>query len=114
MNPGMACMGCHTTEDGPPFAVAGTVYPTVHEPDSCAGVSGVKVLIIDANGNIHTPVTNDHGNFFTADPIPVPYRAMLVQGSNLRSMRSPQTNGDCNSCHTEWGTNDASGRLRAP
>jgi hypothetical protein len=114
MNPGMACITCHSTENRPFFAVAGTVYPTDHEPDSCAGVAEVKVLIIDADGNVHTKVTNDRGNFFSGDAIPLPYRAMLVQGSKLRSMRSPQTNGDCNSCHTEWGNSGASGRLRAP
>jgi predicted CXXCH cytochrome family protein len=29
-------------------------------------------------------------------------------------MTTPQTNGDCNSCHTEQGTNGASGRIVWP
>jgi hypothetical protein len=31
-----------------------------------------------------------------------------------RAMVAPQTNGDCNSCHTENGANKAPGRVLLP
>ena len=37
MHPGEACIACHTTDHGPKFAAAGTVFPTSHEPDDCNG-----------------------------------------------------------------------------
>src|SRR5687767_290863 len=46
MNPGLPCIACHTNPppdaDKPPprFSVAGTVYPSFHEPDLCEGVDG--------------------------------------------------------------------------
>ena len=41
--PGRACVSCHDMQDGedvPAFAIGGTVFPTVHEPDECYGVDG--------------------------------------------------------------------------
>ena len=32
MNPGRACIACHTTDDGPALTIAGTVYPTASKP----------------------------------------------------------------------------------
>ena len=37
MRPGEACISCHSASGGPRLAVAGTVYPTAHEPDDCDG-----------------------------------------------------------------------------
>ena len=53
MNPGMACINCHSKGEGPGFSIAGTLYPTGHEPDRCNGVSattGAQVVIIGADG----------------------------------------------------------------
>src|SRR5947208_5313510 len=35
MNPGLACITCHTTMQGPDLTIGGTVYATAHEPDLC-------------------------------------------------------------------------------
>jgi hypothetical protein len=118
MNPGMTCIACHNIdEQGPEFELGGTLYPTAHEPDSCGGVLGYRILVIDAAGNVHTTDTNANGNFYieaTNTPMPKPYRAMVVHGTDIKQMKTPQTDGDCNGCHTEWGKNGAPGRVKAP
>ncbi len=66
MYPGRACIACHTKErEGPRFTVAGTVFPTAHEPDDCNGVAGPgpRVVITDAKGRTFTIPVNDVGNF---------------------------------------------------
>jgi hypothetical protein len=116
MKPGKACIGCHKAGAGSPwnaFTVAGTVYPTLHEPDNCHGVADATVLLFDADGNVHTLPTNSAGSFTGEMTFPRPYRAMVVKGTNFRAMQSRQMNGDCNSCHTEWGKG-APGRVMTP
>ena len=75
MNPGQDCMSCHCTDDkvactasALPWTAAGTVFSdyraTVND-----GVQGVHVLITDAMGKQLDLVTNEAGNFYTAEPI---------------------------------------------
>lgn len=118
MRPGNACVTCHATQDGPDFTIGGTVFPTLDELDDCNGVdgtsNGTEVLIIDATGAVTTLPVNEAGNFYGGDDsIQLPYRALVVRGNSIREMRSPQKNGDCNSCHTELGTG-APGRVMSP
>lgn len=123
MNPGQACITCHTSsggEEAPHFALAGTVYPTAHEPNNCNGVSGssgagVTVVIVDANNQTITVPVNNSGNFsYTSATFATPFRAKVVSGGKERLMGVSQTSGDCNSCHTETGANGAPGRIMAP
>ncbi len=123
MEPGHACRTCHVLlgqASSKDFDISGTVYPTAHEPDDCNGVPGnMTVVITDANKTDHVLQVNSVGNFYNDDAfgllkIPVPYTAKVVSGNNVRAMISSQTNGDCNSCHTEQGTNNAPGRIMAP
>lgn len=118
MRPGNACINCHTDQSGPSFTVAGTVFPTSHEPDDCNGTDGptdgVKVLIIDANGAMRALPVNAAGNFMSSTALPTPYRAIVVRGNSIREMKSTQTDGDCNGCHTEWGGNGTPGRVMEP
>jgi hypothetical protein len=116
MHPGVACIDCHTKEDeGPIYRIAGTVYPTVHEPDDCYGTGGsVTVEITDANGKRYSLPVNEAGNFFSKTRIATPYTAKVVAGGKTREMVAPQTNGDCNTCHTEQGSSDALGRIWTP
>jgi mono/diheme cytochrome c family protein len=120
MHPGDACISCHSVEDGPTFAAAGTVFPTLHEPDDCDGanLSGLAVIdIIDSNG-VETKIPVDTvGNFHAyAEQVTItpPFSAAVVQGSKKRAMTEHQTSGDCNSCHTVEGANGAPGRIMAP
>jgi hypothetical protein len=118
MRPGETCITCHNANEGPLFEVGGTIYPTLHEPDDCAGTTGsttgTKVLIIDGTGFVHSLDPNASGNFFLYDQLPRPYRALVVRGRSLKEMETPQWNGDCNSCHTEWGSGGAPGRISIP
>ena len=117
MHPGRACIACHDREgEGPHFALAGTVYPTAHEPDECYGADASATLrITDADGQeIDVRVTSS-GNFFLEDArIVMPYTARLRHEGRERAMVTPQQDGDCNGCHTVDGENGAPGRLMLP
>ena len=119
MHPGDACISCHTQNNGPSFTIAGTVFPTAHELDDCNGsngtTDGLQVVITDATGKVVTVAVNSVGNFHSSSTIATPFTA-TVKASNgkTRAMTTPQTSGDCNSCHTEQGANGAPGRIMAP
>jgi hypothetical protein len=121
MHPGVACIACHRTSfEAPSLQVAGTVYPTVHEPDDCNGQSGstgagIRVIITEANGTPHTLTPNSAGNFYLRSALQFPITAKVTNANGLtREMLTPQTSGDCNSCHTQDGTMNAPGRIIAP
>ena len=114
MEPGLACIDCHSKK-GPKFTIAGTVYPGFHTVDTCNGVASIKVEITGNDGKVVTLTTNAVGNFHGTDAIAMPFTARVIDGSgNDRKMFGPQTNGDCNICHTQTGTNGAPGRIHAP
>ena len=117
MNPGMACISCHSSGDGPRFAIAGTVYPTGHEPDRCnssVGTQGAQIVIIGADGKMVTLTPNGVGNFSSNTAIKTPYQAKVTYQGRERLMIASQTSGDCNSCHTQNGANGAPGRITVP
>jgi hypothetical protein len=120
MNPGLACIGCHGSTGGeaPSFTIAGTLFPTAHEPDLCNGVnggtSGARVEIIGASGQTTTLTPNAAGNFSYAGAIALPFQAKVVYMGRERVMTAKQTVGDCNSCHTQSGTSGAPGRIILP
>ncbi|HEY3496788.1 MAG TPA: hypothetical protein VGK73_18950, partial [Polyangiaceae bacterium] len=132
MNPGRACITCHLEEeDEPILQIGGTVFPTLHEEDLCYGVDGTSsdahVVITDASGATFTLPLERTGNFSLLareedddedeDDTPqvrFPIRAKVVAGGRERTMLTPQNTGDCNSCHTEQGRNDAPGRILLP
>lgn len=137
MSPGQACITCHSKENGggktkehdddddegeeggdddaPMFTAAGTVYPTLHEPDDCFGLgtAGTTVVLTGADGKKVTLSVNSAGNFFTEQAIALPYTASVIRGGKSRSMQAAQTDGDCNNCHTAEG-GEAPGRIVAP
>ena len=117
MNPGLACISCHSSGDGPSFSIAGTVYPTGHEPDRCnssAGTQGAQIVIIGADGKMVTLTPNNVGNFSSNTAIKTPYQAKVTYQGRERLMIASQTSGDCNSCHTQNGANGAPGRITVP
>ena len=119
MNPGEACINCHKTTggEGPTFSIAGTVYPTGHEPDLCnskVGTSGAQVVIVGADGQTVTLTPNSAGNFSLRTAVKTPYQAKVTFQGRERLMLSAQTSGDCNSCHTQTGANGAPGRVTVP
>lgn len=120
MHPGLACIDCHKQsgeEDATIFAVAGTVYPTAHEPDDCVatGVQGAIVEITEANGTVSSLQVNSSGNFSLEKfGFQTPYTAKVIFNGVERVMHAEQTEGDCNSCHTQDGVQDAPGRILLP
>ena len=116
MHPGNDCVGCHSLAGGPGFAYAGTVYPTLIDPDDCRGVPGVTVEILDEGGNtVARAETNEAGNFDLSGRYVDGYRARLTYQSRTREMTLPVTgNGSCNSCHGPSGAEGAPGRMVAP
>lgn len=125
MHPGAACISCHSKGDGPRLLFAGTVYPTAHEPDDCKGaalpnspaITTALVTIADATGKITTLQVNSAGNFLLNAPktaFAYPFTAKVDYAGKSREMQHPQTNGDCNTCHSLAGTSDAPGRIMLP
>jgi hypothetical protein len=119
MNPGMPCISCHKNSggEGPTFSIAGTVYPTGHEPDRCnskAGTDGARIVITGADGKMLTLTPNSVGNFSSTSQIKMPYQAKVTYQGRERSMLGAQTSGDCNSCHSQSGTSMAPGRITLP
>lgn len=120
MNPGEACIACHSRmHRGPAFQIAGTVYPSGHEPVQCIppinSAAGATVEITDARGVVTRITPNLIGNFHWQGSLALPYTARVVMADGReRRMSDPQMNGDCNSCHTPSGTMDAPGRITLP
>lgn len=119
MNPGMACVACHLTTTGqaPVFTIAGTIYPTGHEPDGCFGANGstgAQVVITGADGNTLTLAPSAAGNFYSTAAVALPFQAKVLSMGRERAMLETQSTGDCNSCHTQSGANLAPGRIVLP
>jgi hypothetical protein len=119
MHPGGACLTCHAiNRNAPTYLVAGTVYPTSHEPDDCNGSNGTKgitVVITDSGGKQLPPLpVNDVGNFSYAGTIAGPFHVKVVANGKENQMSAAPATGDCNSCHTRDGANSAPGRILAP
>jgi hypothetical protein len=120
MHPGVACIACHAMNgEAPRYAIAGTVFPSAHEPDDCNGAASsssgaLSVLITEANGTTHSLPVNTAGNFYYQGTIATPYNAQVVAGSAVRVMTHTQTSGDCNGCHTVNGSSNTTGATSAP
>jgi hypothetical protein len=123
MNSGRACNTCHEQVnaeqggDAPLFTLAGTIFPTAHEPDDCRSpaAKGAIVEITDSKGKVVTVTANEAGNFFYKEnDLVFPYQARVTFEGRERVMVLPQTNGSCNDCHTETGKQDAPGRVLLP
>lgn len=121
MNPGLACLSCHQQRaPDKAYAFSGTVFPSLHEKNLCNArpPSGTRVEIIDRNGNVAVTMTvsTTSGNFHSSlfPSVALPYTARVVTPTGTATMTTAQTNGDCNTCHTEQGTNGASGRIAWP
>jgi hypothetical protein len=117
MRPGGPCLTCHQQRGGPAFTVAGTIFPTAHEPNDCNGAGPpptLTVTITDGSNNVTKLTANAVGNFFSPAVLTPPFRVTVTDGTKTRSMKRTITAGDCNSCHTETGANGAPGRIMAP
>jgi hypothetical protein len=117
MSPGDTCVSCHAADpQAPRFTIGGTVYPSAHEPNLCDGVNvpGATVIITDAKKNVLMLPVNSVGNFSSSAPVATPFTASVSYAGNTLSMLTPQTSGDCNSCHSAAGASGAPGRIMLP
>lgn len=116
MEPGVACIHCHQSSfEAPRFTIAGTVYPTGHEPNECFGApGGATIEVTTSNGSVVNIPVNGAGNFYTQTSIAFPIHVAVVVGGKRRSMAGVPASGDCNSCHTQTGANMAPGRIVLP
>jgi cytochrome c553 len=121
MRPGEACISCHSKGEGPIYPLMGTIYPTAHEPNDCVGASsgqytGVQIIATDSQNHSVTLTPNSAGNFMgpSTGSLSGAYTIKIKYQGRERDMVTPQTSGDCNSCHTEKGTNNAPGRIMLP
>jgi hypothetical protein len=120
MHPGNACITCHATNSkAPKHTIAGTVYPTAHEPNDCNGAKGsgssITVVVTDATGKQLSPiVVNSVGNFYSTTAIAAPFHVKVVANGIESAMMEAPPSGDCNSCHTQQGLNSAPGRIVVP
>jgi hypothetical protein len=115
MHPGGDCDGCHAMHGKTIFQIAGTLYPTGHEPDDCDGYRSAGTIVITGADGMQIMLTpNYNGNFHYSGPLATPFTAKVVLNGKERPMLTPQTSGDCNSCHTQDGTNMAPGRVTIP
>lgn len=119
MDPGQACTSCHVSHGERGFSVAGTVYPTAHEPDNCIGgtlgTGSAVVIVTPASGPEVTLQVGATGNFHSYQSFsqPIHVRVRNSQGAE-RAMVAAPTSGDCNTCHTATGANGAPGRIMLP
>jgi len=117
MNPGRACIACHSTMDGPPLTIDGTIYPTGHEPDLCQGADGSKGILLEitgADGKTLMLTPGASGNFETGTSVKFPVTAKVTYMGRTRAMTAAQASGDCNGCQTQAGANGAPGRIALP
>ena len=119
MNPGLPCPTCHFDNQlfYVVFPYAGTVMAGPHEKDRCKSPPppGATVEILELDGGLFWSwLANSSGSFRTMDAGPSPYVARLINDGGTKVSTTTHTSGNCNSCHTEQGTNGATGRLTWP
>jgi hypothetical protein len=115
MHPGMACIQCHTDmREGPRFKIAGSVYPTGHEPNDCNGATSATIEVTDAGNRVTNLAVNAAGNFSSQATFTFPIRVAVVANGKRRDMIGAPASGDCNTCHTQNGAMMAPGRIVVP
>lgn len=129
MQPGRPCLDCHDRErlddpdddDIPTLIAAGTIYPSLLEPDHCMGAEDPDLVVIlegeDGVGRVEL-VPNSSGNFLVhaakAPDLKPPFRVTIRRGDAERRMSIPAPHGDCNACHGATGKMGAPGRVLVP
>lgn len=113
MKPGENCMTCHVAGGQAReevWTVAGTAYTTATDT-ALMGVSGISVVITDANNKQITLTSNAAGNFYTKDAVTFPISAELRRGAKVQKMSMKVSTGACASCHNQPSSGGAPGRL---
>ena len=132
MAPGLACIACHSgtnfnnqnpgglSEFGEIHTFMGTVFAAPHEKDLCTPslpVTGkVQILAADSDTVLLQMSYGTSGNFYgNLSSRPATWRARVITSNGAtRTMAGPQSDGDCNTCHTVDGEQNAPGRIYLP
>jgi hypothetical protein len=103
MQPGQNCLRCHSpsgTAKRVPWTAGGTVYAS-KDAAANAGIAGVKVTLSDKAGKTVSLVTNEAGNFYTAEPFAAGgINIKLEKDGKVRTMPRPAPAGSCGACHS--------------
>ena len=122
MNPGKPCLACHNATRRPtrrtPSRAPCSWRATRRTPATRGRRRLPRSTSSTANGTVALTlsVSTTSGNFNSSryPSVTLPYTARVYNGTRSATMTTPQTNGDCNSCHTEQGLNGALGRIVLP
>jgi hypothetical protein len=117
MRPGNNCLRCHSPGGeaaARPFSFGGTVFPRA-DSELCAGVEGVTIRVTDVTGKRISVVSNQAGNFWSAEPLTPPLSVEAELEGRVVTMPVTTPTGGCALCHS-WPdpVGGAAGRLRAP
>jgi hypothetical protein len=110
-NAGQACIACHAGNAGPDFTLAGTLYT---DAAGAAPLAGATITITDANGATFDMVSQQNGNFWTAEPLAFPVHVVASRCPDTQPMSGAiAAAGDCNAggCHASGA---AQGRIHLP
>ncbi len=120
MEPGVACVSCHTQSGEGPVGILGTAYASAHDEDRCNGIAGSAYgdayisVLDDQHVEVAQLPINAVGNFMGNEPASATYYVALVANGQTREMAMAVPSGDCNSCHTQDGAVGAPGRILVP
>jgi hypothetical protein len=118
MRPGNNCLRCHTTgkqAGSKPFSFGGTVFPFANSDPCSNGVQGITVQVSDAKGKTVTVVSNEAGNFWSAESLTPPFRIVAKRGDKIAEMPIEAPTGGCALCHSATAPiSGAQGAIRPP
>ena len=116
MRPGQNCLRCHSEGSGfgaSPWSAGGTVFPS-EDAESTEGVSDVRVILEDDDGNVVELTTNAAGNFYTNEPLGDLFWASIEHNGERIDMPVPVPAGSCNACHSPGPVGGAFARIVTP
>jgi hypothetical protein len=118
MRPGNNCLRCHAPGKqaaSRPFSFGGTVFPAANSEPCSDGVEGVTIDVTDSKGRSVSVMSNEAGNFWTAEPLTPPFRISAKRGSKTVEMPIESPTGGCALCHSAVGpVGGAKGSIRPP
>jgi hypothetical protein len=116
MRPGANCLRCHVASgeaSRKPFSFGGTVFPKA-DSEVCDGVAGVTIRATDSTGKVVEAVSNEVGNFWSAEPLTPPLSLEARKDGRVQTMPGTTPTGGCALCHSWPDAVSALGRIRSP
>lgn len=115
---GEDCISCHANSQAPLFQSGGTLFDTINAADLNTALARSNYIVRLQNGSdtVNMVQATSKGNFYTTTTLTAnDYRAQILDASGTIVNQSPADHGaskmNCNSCHTQNGTNSTNGRI---